>query len=410
MFVISQKEKSMPIKVWLNNIEDIEEGCLEQARRLSKLPFIHKWVALMPDTHMGKGMPIGGVIATNGVIIPNAVGADIGCGVAFVQTQFEVNRLKEMTTPNGNVIQSIVGDILRNIPVGFTWHKKKQDSYTTDIAMQNLHLYEGEKELLKEIKDSYHQIGTLGGGNHFIELQENEEGKLAIMIHSGSRHLGNKVCNYFHKQASELNRKWYSEIPDEYKLAFLPVDSKEGQAYLNWMNFSLDFAKENREKMMSSVIEIINRYLDRYFGDNLEIKMSLNCHHNYVSLENHYGSDVWVHRKGAIRVRKDEYGIIPGAMGISSYIVKGLETEESFNSCSHGAGRRYSRTAAKKNFSVESVINDLKDKDIILGKHKKSDVAEESCYAYKDIEEVIENERDLVEPIMRLVTVAVVKG
>lgn len=410
MFVICNKKTKKPIKIWLGNETAMEESCLEQAYNLSQLPFIHKWVAIMPDTHTGKGMPIGGVIATEGVVIPNAVGVDIGCGMGFVGTNIKVSDIKAISTPNGSLIQNIVGDILRNIPVNFKKHKTPQSSYTLDKAKSELDKYEADKELLDEIEAGYFQIGTLGGGNHFIELQEDEEGYLGIMLHSGSRHFGKQVCDHFNNIAKELNEKWYSTVPLEYRLAFLPVDMEEGKRYINWMNLSLDFAYENRSKMLLAVKEILEKWINKYIQINIEYTNEINCHHNYASLEHHYGKNVWVHRKGATRAREGELAVIPGAMGSYSYVVEGMGNVESFCSSSHGAGRLFSRTTAMRNFSTEQVMLDLKQQGVVLGKNGKKDVAEESRFAYKDIDQVMANQRDLVTPIKRLKTIGVIKG
>ncbi|MBC8060738.1 MAG: RtcB family protein [Clostridiaceae bacterium] len=410
MFVIASEKTKNPIKIWLPDCASIEESCLEQAYNLSQLPFIHKWVSLMPDTHTGMGMPIGGVIATEGVIIPNAVGVDIGCGMAFVGTNLKVSDIKTLVTPNGSVIQGIVGDILRNIPVGRGHHKALQSSETLDKAKEELNKYEADKELLTEIEKGYYQIGTLGGGNHFIELQEDDEGYLGIMIHSGSRHFGKQVCDYFNNIAKEQNLKWRSEVPTEYRLAFLPVDTEVGKNYINWMNLSLDFAEENRAKMILAAKAILERWIEKYTELKIEYKNEINCHHNYASIEHHYNKNVWVHRKGAIRAREGEIAVIPGAMGSYSYIVEGKGNAESFCSSSHGAGRRYSRTAAMQHFTTEQVMLDLKEQGVILGKNSKADVAEESRFAYKDIDVVMANQVDLVTPIKRLKTIGVVKG
>ena len=409
MFVYNEKLRH-PIKIWLENKEDLEESCLEQAIHLANLPFIHKWVALMPDTHTGKGMPIGGVIATEDVIIPNAVGVDIGCGMIFTPTNIKLSDVKEIMTGNGSLIQAIIGDILRNIPVGVNRHKTKQPSKVLDKALTEMRLYEKNQELVPLIEDAYYQVGTLGGGNHFIELQVDEEGYVGIMIHSGSRHLGKSICDYFHNIARELNKQWYSGVPEEYRLAFLPVNTKEGKEYINWMKLALDYAYENRQKMMERTMEIVSKYVEKYARITVEYGETINCHHNYAALENHFGKNVWVHRKGATRVRKGEIAVIPGAMGSYSYVVEGLGNPDSFCSSSHGAGRNYSRTGAKKAFSVEQVMVDLKEQDVILGKHKKGDVAEECRFAYKDIDMVMENQKDLVKPVKKLKTVGVVKG
>ena len=399
-----------PIKIWLEKEQDLEESCLEQALHLAQLPFLHKWVCLMPDTHTGMGMPIGGVIAAKGVVIPNAVGVDIGCGMAYVKTSIPVKALKETMTGSGNLVQGIVGDILRNIPVGFAHHKTPMPCYTLDRAMEELSLYEADSELLGQLEAGYFQVGTLGGGNHFIELQEDEEGFLSVMLHSGSRHFGKSVCDYFHQKAREQNCRWYSQVPDEYRLAFLPVDTPEGRQYLNWMNLSMDFARENREKLMLAVKAVLEKWIGRYTDLELKYEEEINCHHNYAALENHFGENVWVHRKGAVRARKGELTVIPGAMGSYSYVVRGLGNPESFCTSSHGAGRAYSRRGAMEAFSCEEVMVDLKNQGVILGKKNKKDVAEESRFAYKDIDRVIENQKDLVEPVRRLRTIGVVKG
>lgn len=410
MFVLYEKDFRVPVKVWLSAKEDAEESCLEQAYHLARLPFLHKWACLMPDTHTGMGMPIGGVIATDGVIIPNAVGVDIGCGMVYAGSNLRYEEIKEIITGNGSILQGIVGDILRSVPTGFAHHKSAQPSQVLDRAKEELSLYEEEQELVEQIKDGYYQIGTLGGGNHFIELQEDEQGYLGIMIHSGSRHFGKKVCDYFHGQAREFNTKWYSQVPDEYRLAFLPVDTKEGEHYVRWMKLCLDFAFENRARMMGAVKEIVEKWALRYAGIHADFEEEINCHHNYASLENHYGKNVWVHRKGATRAREGELAVIPGAMGSYSYVVRGLGNPESFCSSSHGAGRKYSRRGAMDAFSCEQVMVDLKQQGVVLGKQNKADVAEESRFAYKDICEVMEQQKDLVEPVKRLKTIGVVKG
>lgn len=411
MFVISDlQDQKFPVKVWLSDRDEIEGECLSQIHNLSRLPFLHKWIALMPDVHAGKGMPIGGVIATDGVIIPNAVGVDIGCGMAFLQTNIEARLLAETMTKSGSLLQCIIGDILRNIPVGFAHQKDKQECKAVDEALGNIAKYKSVEKLVPEIEDGYYQVGTLGGGNHFIELQVDDEGLVCIMLHSGSRHLGHKICDHFHNVARELNSKWHSSVPDEYRLAYLPVDTEEGQSYISYMNMALAFAQENRAKMLDKVMELFTRWCEKTLNCKPEYSNLINCHHNYAAFENHYGKDVWVHRKGAIRVMDGELGIVPGAMGSYSYIVSGKGCNESFNSCSHGAGRRLSRTKAKETYSVEEVILDLKESGVVLGKNKKSDVAEECRFSYKDIEAVIANEADLIDVVKRLSTLGVVKG
>ena len=328
----------------------------------------------------------------------------------FLSSNIPLEAIREIQTGNGTLIQAVIGDIMRNVPVGFAHHKLGMPSYTMDRALEELNLYEEDTELLGQLEAGYFQIGTLGGGNHFIELQEDDQGMLAVMIHSGSRHFGKSVCDYFHYKARQLNQKWYSQVPDEYRLAFLPVDSPEGRQYLRWMQLSMDFAKENREKMMLAVKAILEKYIGKYTELDLKFSGDINCHHNYASLETHYGKEVWVHRKGAVRAENGELAVIPGAMGSYSYVVMGKGNQESFCSCSHGAGRKYSRKGAMEAFSCEDVILDLRKQGVVLGKKGKADVAEESRFAYKDIDQVMNAQTDLVTPVKRLKTVGVVKG
>ena len=411
MFVLYDRETmKIPVKVWLETEKELEASCREQALHLANLPFLAGPVCLMPDTHAGMGMPIGGVIASEDVIIPNAVGVDIGCGMAYIETGIRADDLRQIMTGSGNLVQAIIGDIMRNVPVGFAHHKQPMPSYVLDRALDEMDKYEKDGELLGQLDAGYFQIGTLGGGNHFIELQEDDEGFLSVMIHSGSRHFGKSVCDYFHQKARALNQRWYSQVPDSYRLAFLPVDSPEGQQYLNWMQLSMDFAAENREKMMLAVKAILEKWIGKYTEFSLNFSNDINCHHNYAALENHKGKNLWVHRKGAVEAQNGQLAVIPGAMGSYSYVVMGLGNEESFCSSSHGAGRRYSRKGAMEAFTCEEVILDLERRGVVLGKKGKADVAEESRFAYKDIEIVMENQKDLVIPVKRLKTIGVVKG
>lgn len=410
MFVLYNEKTTKPIKVWLDSAAELEEGCLEQAYHLANLPFVYKWVALMPDTHRGMGMPIGGVIAAEDTIVPNAVGVDIGCGMAFAATNIPVAALRETLTDKGNLVEAIVGDILRSVPVGFRHHKRPQHSYTLDKARQEMDRYENQLELRSQIEAGYYQIGTLGGGNHFIELQEDDDGMLGVMLHSGSRNFGKQVCDFFHHQARELNEKWHVTVPDHWRLAFLPVESDTGKDYIAWMQLALDFAAENRAHMLLAVKAILEKWIGKHLGTPIAYSQELDCHHNYAALENHFGKPVWVHRKGATRAEKGELAVIPGAMGSYSYVVEGLGNADSFHTSSHGAGRRFSRSAALKAYSAEQVMQDLSACNVVLGKHKQSDVAEESRFAYKDIDAVMDNQKNLVRPVRRLRTVGVVKG
>ena len=409
MFVIANKN-AVPVKIWQSGREAVEAKCLEQAEHLSLLPFAYKWIALMPDTHAGKGMPIGGVIACEDAVIPNAVGVDIGCGMGFLQTDIPAALLRETMTGSGNLIQTICGDILRNIPTGFGHYQKPQKSEVLDRAAAEFGKYEADAALLPQLGDGYYQIGTLGGGNHFIELQEDEDGLCCIMLHSGSRHFGNVVGQHFNKIAAALNAKWHSAVDPAWNLPFLPVDSDEGRRYLHWMQLSMDFAYENRAVMLEKVREIFTKHVFAHTGREPVFSGEINCHHNSAALEHHFGRNVWVHRKGAIRAREGELAIIPGAMGSYSYIVRGKGNPQSFMSSSHGAGRAYSRTAAVQNFPVQQVMTDLHEQGVVLAKNSKKDVGEEYRLAYKDIDQVMAQQADLVEPVKRLFTLGVVKG
>ena len=319
------------------------------------------------------------------------------CGMAFVETNLHESDFSE------EGLKNFIDNLMREIPVGFKHHKEMQESnFVKNLYKKyQLEITPFDKEFAK----AFYQMGTLGGGNHFLEVQRDEDDRICIMIHSGSRNFGYKIANYFNKIAKELNKKWFSSVPEKHDLDFLPVDTKEGQEYIKWMNVALEFAMENRQKML----EVIKNELKNLFPD-VEFKNEINAHHNYASIENHFNRNVWVHRKGAIRVREGEYGIIPGAMGSYSYIVKGKGNSESFHSCSHGAGRVMSRKKAKENISVEKTINDLKDSGVVLGKQKKQDISEESRFAYKDIDDVINKQLDLIEPVKKLKTLAVIKG
>ena len=409
MFVKSAEGKRKPVKIWLNSIEQVGSGCLGKVANLSSLPFVYKWPALMPNCHEGYGMPIGVVIATESVIIPNAVGEDIGCGICFVQTDIHANLLK-IEIGQTPLIQAIVDCIMRNVPVGLAQHQEKQSCRTLSRVNEYLLTEHRVADLEPELRAGYYQIGTLGGGGHFIEIQEDESGYVGIMIHSGSRNLGPKICNHFNEIAKTLNAQWYSSIPKEYDLAFMPEKTSAGQSYIHWMKLALDFADENREKIMLKVKEIIFSHVRKY-ADFLgsEKGKEINCHHNYAALENHYGQDVWVHRRGAIRAKGGDVGIVPGSMGSFSYIVEGKGNLDSFNSCSNGAGRNFSRKKAES-YSAQSVIKDLRQFDVTLGIHDNADVIEECRWVHNDIDAVLAQERDLVKPVKKLKTIGVIKG
>lgn len=391
--VISTEKK--PIKLWL---DDIEDGALEQAKNLANLPFVYKWISIMPDSHQGYGMPIGGVLATKDVIIPNAVGVDIGCGMCAVKTS--------LTDMDIETLKKIMGEIRKEIPVGFNHHKEKQD-----IKLMPNYNKDGWNELsnivFKEFNNALTQIGTLGGGNHFIEIQKGNDNHIWIMIHSGSRNFGKQVADYYNKLAIQLNGKWHSLVPRKWELAFLLVDSNEGQAYIREMNYCVDFALANRRLMMNRIINIFSNEFGSKFlnvGDSM-----INIVHNYASLENHFGENVWVHRKGATLAREGTIGIIPGSQGSKSYIVRGLGNKESFESCSHGAGRKMGRKEAERTLDWQKEAKELDDKGILHAIRGKKDI-DEAPSVYKNIDTVMENQKDLVKIFMELNPLAVIKG
>lgn len=386
--VIATERK--PIKMWLTEAE-IEGGALEQVRHLANLPFAFHHVAIMPDAHLGYGMPIGGVLATDRVIIPNAVGVDIGCGMNFVAT--------DCTPPTEvSTLKKVMGRIREAIPVGFEHHKEQQDI----AAMPEWEYCGPVAETLYE--SARYQVGTLGGGNHFIELQRDDRGNLAVMIHSGSRNLGKKVADYYNKVAVDLNKKWYSSIPEDWQLAFLPIDSEEGRNYRKDMEFCVSFAFYNRTLMMDRIKAIISEGIP-----GIVFSMNLDIAHNYAAMEHHFGADVMVHRKGATRAREGEIGIIPGSQGAHSYIVRGKGNPDSFMSCSHGAGRRMGRNQACKTLSLADEVKKMDDLGIVHSIRTERDL-DEAAGAYKDIETVMGNQEDLVEIVTELSPLGVIKG
>jgi tRNA-splicing ligase RtcB len=389
---INDKDTKVPIANWASLIE---KDAILQAKNLANLDVVFKHVSLMPDCHVGSGMPIGGVVATKDAVIPNAVGVDIGCGMAFLETNIPVKLIKDIKTVDGNLLRTILLTIKKVIPMGFAHHTEPQQSYLLDNPSDYIYNIPIIKE---EIERAKYQLGTLGGGNHFIELQINEKGNLCLMLHSGSRNFGYKVADYFNDIAKEkcgLN----TELP------YLYTNTDEGKNYILAMNFSLEFAKENRiimmEKFKSVVFNLIKKYTNNV---SVNIIQEVNIHHNYASLEEHYNELVWVHRKGAIRVDNGTIGIIPGSMGTSSYIVKGKGNKESFCSASHGSGRKMGRNLFNKNYTIEEAEESMINVEHLgwsLDRKGKIDLSEAPA-AYKDIDIVINDELDLVDIIMKL--------
>lgn len=387
------------IKSWCNEPED---GALEQAINLSGLPFIFKHVALMPDTHQGYGMPIGGVIACKGVVIPNAVGVDIGCGMCAVRTSLtDITRdgIKELFGGS----KEFKGGIRSAIPVGFSHHSKAH----RDWMPQPINTYDRHLQIPvvdSEFASACKQVGTLGGGNHFIEIQRGDDGYIWIMLHSGSRNLGYKVAKHYNQVAQRMNERWHVSVPKNHELAFLPIDCDEGQLYLEEMNYCLEFAQANREAMMNLIKDEFVKIFKHIIFEE-----PINIHHNYATMEHHFNENVMVHRKGATSARLDQLGIIPGSQGTASYIVKGKGNRESFTSCSHGAGRRMGRKQACRELSMEDEVKKLEDKGILHSIRTEKNL-DEASGAYKDIDIVMEEQSDLVDVVVKLTPLAVIKG
>lgn len=395
----------IPIKSWC---AEIEEGAMAQAVNLARHPRTVGHVALMPDCHVGYGMPIGGVIACANTVIPNAVGVDIGCGMVAVETDRPANALHGKAD-----IRNMLDAIKQRIPVGEgNAHRQPQRWQGFDEFRDRLRgrqpAWLSEERWLHDRRN----LGTLGGGNHFIELQTDEEGILWLMIHSGSRNLGYRIAECHHRIAQALCAKRGISLPDK-DLALLDADSAEGEAYVRDMNFALTYALENRHRMMA----VFKKVFAKRFPE-VTVVREVNIHHNFAALEEHAGRRLWIHRKGATSARKGEVGIIPGSMGTHSYIVEGKGAEESFASCSHGAGRVMGRMAACRNLNAEEcdramgdVVYDRWSK--LKGRRGKKqgmlDLAE-APPAYKDIDAVMAAQEDLVTPLVRLRPLGVVKG
>ncbi len=372
------------------NPENLEKDCLQQAKNMSNLFPAYHHTALMPDAHIGYGMPIGGVLALDQAVCPNAVGVDIGCGMAYVPTNLPADKITKKQ------LQHFTGQVMRQVPMGFHVHDQPQPG--SDFIDEKL-LPSGLKDEVARAKKS---LGTLGGGNHFIDLLKNRDGEIALMVHTGSRHLGYAIAEHFHKKAKKYCQKQGIDLPDK-DLAYLDIKTKDAQDYIQAMQLAMKFARKNRRRILEQAKQGLAKIIGSIkFGDQV------NAHHNYAAEEKHFGKQVWVHRKGAIRAEKGETVIVPGSLGTKSYIGKGLGNPKSFNSCAHGAGRTMGRKEAKRKYTVQEVIEDIKQRGIVLGKANKKDIAEESPWAYKDIQSVVEDQKDLAEMEIELTPLAVI--
>jgi tRNA-splicing ligase RtcB (3'-phosphate/5'-hydroxy nucleic acid ligase) len=404
-------KENVPVFGWTEGVP-VEAGAINQLLNVAKMPFIHKHVACMPDVHIGIGATVGSVIPTKGAIIPAAVGVDIGCGMMAVKTSIRAEHLPDN-------LHAIRTDIERVVPHGRTangkdynpnndrglWHNTPElnvikfhglsEKLTKILDKQN------DKLLNRAASNAVNQLGTLGTGNHFVELCLDEHGDVWVMLHSGSRGIGNRIGTHFIEKARKLAEKWYINLPDV-DLAYFPQGVQEFDDYLEAVNWAQKFAMINREIMMENVLNVLRAS----FPDMVTTEEAINCHHNYTSMESHYGSNVWVTRKGAIRARTGDLGIIPGSMGAKSFIVRGKGNAESFCSCSHGAGRVMSRTEASRKITLED--HALATQGVEC--RKDIEVIDESPAAYKDIDAVMAAQVDLIDVVYTLKQVVCVKG
>lgn len=375
----------IPIKLWAKNLE---EGALQQAKDLANLDIAYGHIAIMPDSHLGYGMPIGGILATKDAIIPNAVGVDIGCGMCSLRTNLQDIELDDL--------KQVIGKVRESVPVGFKHNNEKQDREWMPSLENDLPIVSQEYE-----KGRY-QVGTLGGGNHFIEIQRGSDGYIWIMVHSGSRNIGYTVANYYHKKAILETKKRGDNVPKD--LSYFVRGSEDYNNYFKEMNYCIEFALQNRKLMMERVKNAFEKVLV-----SVEFSSFINKPHNFAAWETHYEQKLMVHRKGATRAEKGEWGMIPGSQGTSSYLVLGKGNPKSFNSCSHGAGRVMSRAQARKTLDLKKEVATLKNMGVLHALRHKKDL-DEAPGSYKDIEEVMALQKDLVDIQVELTPLAVIKG
>jgi len=393
------ESKNKHIKAWTKGVP-VEPEAIKQLQNTASLPFIFNHVAVMPDVHFGMGATIGSVVATKGAVIPAAVGVDIGCGMMAIQLSLNANDLPES-------LKNIRNEIEKCVPVGFAQHRDSvlDNSQIKAWSKDVKNLLDQQPEIAKMVKDPVakvmNQSGTLGGGNHFIELCLDENDDVWVMLHSGSRGIGNVIGRHFIEKAKQDMRVHHINLEDT-NLSYLSEGTQHFDEYVTWVEWAQKYAAKNREVMMNLVLESLAKNLPEFSIK----KQAINCHHNYISRENHFGSNVIVTRKGAVRARVDDYGIIPGSMGAKSFIVRGLGNEDSFCSCSHGAGRVMSRTKAKKIFTIQDHIDATKGVEC----RKDESVIDETPKAYKNIDAVMKAQKDLVEIVHKLKQVVCVKG
>ncbi len=399
---VIQQPGAAPIKLWTRGVP-LEDAAREQLQNIAKLPFIHRWIAVMPDVHLGKGATVGSVVPTIGAIVPAAVGVDIGCGMIAARTTLVASDLPDNLAELRSASE-------RAVPHGRTVGPRDKGAWNAppELAIEGWSQLVADFELicqrhprLKNTNNLKH-LGTLGTGNHFVEVCLDQEDRVWFMLHSGSRGVGNAIGTHFIELAKQDMRRWMINLPDQ-DLAYLPEGSEHYGDYVFAVDWAQRYARVNREIMMRHVVEAARKVISKPFEAAAE---AVNCHHNYVSREHHFGKDVFVTRKGAVSARKGELGIIPGSMGAKSFIVRGLGNADSFNSCSHGAGRVMSRTQARKLITVDEHAKATAHVEC----RKDAEVVDESPAAYKPIEAVMEAQRDLVEIVHTLRQVVCVKG
>ena len=401
-----QEGDGFPVKVWA---EDLDAIAVNQLRNLSSLPFIHNHVAVMADAHVGIGCTIGSVVPTHKAIIPAAVGVDIGCGMMAVQTNMNARDLPESLSKVRNSIE-------RTIPLGpGACHQRKNDlneiknTFVTQAEVEQFLKSDPENSFGVKTKNWRKQMGSLGGGNHFIEVCLDEADSLWVILHSGSRGIGNRIGMEYISRAREDMRVHQVNLPDR-DLAYFSEGTQGFDDYVRAVSWAQEYASLNRRVMMTLIMGQLEYYFPQICvaveEETSPLRKAVNCHHNYVEKEDHYGESVWVTRKGAIRAGENDMGIIPGSMGTRSYIVRGKGNAESFHSCSHGAGRRMSRKQAFKKFSMEDLENQTRGVEMT----RRRAIIDEIPGAYKDIDRVMENQKDLVEVVHTLKQIINVKG
>jgi tRNA-splicing ligase RtcB len=401
-YEVMHNEGHTPVKSWTRGVS-FDSGARQQVGKMARMPFIHKWIAVMPDVHVGVGATVGSVIPTIGAVIPAAVGVDLGCGMIAVKTTLRADQLPES-------LAALRSEIETKVPHGQSGKGRDKGSWTntpndvrhawTPLDKRFAELCAKHPFLAKT--NNLNQLGTLGGGNHFIEVCLDEAGAVWVMLHSGSRGVGNRIGTHFIELAKKDMERQFIQLPDK-DLAYFPEGSEHFRDYVAAVAWAQDFARINREVMMARTLQAMRKVLGIDFKTHVE---AVNCHHNYISRERHYDEDVWVTRKGAVSARKDEMGIIPGSMGARSFIVRGLGNAESFCSCSHGAGRVMSRSEAKRRVTMDEHLLATAGVEC----RKDPGVIDETPSAYKPIDKVMEAQSDLVEIVHTLKQVLCVKG